>query len=168
MMLNFGIMLPVTQLSPRPIKVSSKCLIFPKWNILLTYKLTSSSVIIISDDRSELWIQLNTGEILWPQRLYDVLLSSSHSVSMFGSINLILVKANKFVTINFSVSTRNIREGKTDLNWPIKLTMSLSFILNWTQTTSFKMTSFFTKCSVCGGQEGQARFPCTGYWPSDG
>ena len=69
---------------------------------------------------------------------------------MFGSINLILVKANKSVTINFSVSTRHIREGKMDLNWPIKLTMSLSFILNWSQTTSFKMTSFFTSVQCVG------------------
>ena len=34
---------------------------------------------------------------------------------MPGSINLILVKANKFVRIDFSVSTRHIREGKDGL-----------------------------------------------------
>ena len=35
---------------------------------------------------------------------------------MLGSINLILVKANKFVSIDFSVSTRHIREGKDGLH----------------------------------------------------
>ena len=39
----------------------------------------------------------------------------SGSMEMPGSINLILVKANKFVSIDFSVSTRHIREGKDGL-----------------------------------------------------
>ena len=36
-------------------------------------------------------------------------------MEIVGSINLILVKANKFVSIDFSVSTRHIREGKDGL-----------------------------------------------------
>ena len=87
----------------------------------------------------------------------------SDSREIPGSINLILVKANKFVSIDFPFQHATSEKAKMDLNWPIKLTMSLSFILNWSQTTSFKMTSFFTKCSVCGGQKGQLGFPGTGH-----
>ena len=86
----------------------------------------------------------------------------SDSREIPGSINLILVKANKFVSIDFPFQHATSEKAKMDLNWPIKLTMSLSFILNWSQTTSFKMTSFFTKCSVCWGSRGSAVVPR--YW----
>ena len=91
----------------------------------------------------------------------------SDSREIPGSINLILVKANKFVSIDFSVSTRHIREGKDGLELTNQADHVIKLHLELVTDHFFQNDEFLHQVfSVWGSkaQEGQLWFPGTGYW----
>ena len=91
----------------------------------------------------------------------------SDSLEMLGSINLILVKANKFVSIDFSVSTRHIREGKDGPELTNQADHVIKLHLELVTDHFFQNDEFLHQVfSVWGSraQEGQLWFPGTGHW----
>ena len=85
---------------------------------------------------------------------------------MLGSINLILVKANKFVSIDFSVSTRHIREGKDGPELTNQADHVIKLHLELVTDHFFQNDEFLHQVfSVWGSraQEGQLWFPGTGH-----
>ena len=106
--------------------------------------------------------------VFWKQtdRNWNNWICQSDSMEMLGSINLILVKANKFVSIDFSVSTRHIREGKDGLELTNQADHVIKLHLELVTDHFFQNDEFLHQVfSVWGSkaQEGQLWFPGTGH-----
>ena len=81
---------------------------------------------------------------------------------MPGSISLILVKANKFVSIDFSVSTRHIREGKDGLELTNQADHVIKLHLELVTDHFFQNDEFLHQVFSVWGSSGSAVVPR--YW----
>ena len=105
-----------------------------------------------------------TGDgILETDRNQNNWICQSDPMEMPGSINLILVKANKFVSIDFSVSTRHIRAGKDGLELTNQADHVIKLHLELVTDHFFQNDEFLHQVFSVSGQTGQLRFPGTGH-----
>ena len=83
-------------------------------------------------------------------------------MEIVGSINLILVKANKFVSIDFSVSTRHIREGKDGLELTNQADHVIKLHLELVTDHFFQNDEFLHQVFSVWGSRGSGEVPR--YW----
>ena len=102
--------------------------------------------------------------VFWKQtdRNWNNWICQSDSMEMLGSINLILVKANKFVSIDFSVSTRHIREGKDGLELTNQADHVIKLHLELVTDHFFQNDEFLHQVFSVWGSKGSAEVPR--YW----
>ena len=84
-------------------------------------------------------------------------------MEMPGSINLILVKANKFVSMDFFVSTRHIREGKDGLELTNQADHVIKLHLELVTDHFFQNDEFLHQVYSVWGSLGSEVVPR--YWP---